>query len=269
LLDAGNTVRVLVRDPDKAKQLFGDVPNVEIVPVQLDDPAAVATGLAESDTAFLAMGSIGIESNLQRVAIQAAASTPELQQLVRLSVLNTGPDSLGINQRAHWSIDLTAQVAGIPYTTIRPAIFSTSLLIAAPEIKTTRTWTGLADTGRVALSDPRDVADVAVRILGDPSTWGQHHDLTGPRQVSWPEALQVLSDELGETLTFRTIDAFELVRRLIKAGVAPGQAELLVTREWAILAGENERTTTTLRDLTGHEPRTIEEFLHENRELFR
>jgi uncharacterized protein YbjT (DUF2867 family) len=154
LLDAGNTVRVLVRDPDKAKQLFGDVPNVEIVPVQLDDPAAVATGLAESDTAFLAMGSIGIEANLQRVAIQAAASTPELQQLVRLSVLNTGPDSLGINQRAHWSIDLTAQVAGIPYTTIRPAIFSTSLLIAAPEIKTTRTWTGLADTGRVALSDP-------------------------------------------------------------------------------------------------------------------
>ena len=250
LLDAGNTVRVLVRDPDKAKQLFGDVPNVEIVPVQLDDPAAVATGLAESDTAFLAMGSIGIEANLQRVAIQAAASTPELQQLVRLSVLNTGPDSLGINQRAHWSIDLTAQVADIPYTTIRPAIFSTSLLIAAPEIKTTRTWTGLADTGRVALSDPRDVADVAVRILGDPSTWGQHHDLTGPRQVSWPEALQVLSDELGETLTFRTIDAFELVRRLIKAGVAPGQAELLVTREWAILAGENERATTTVRDLT-------------------
>jgi uncharacterized protein YbjT (DUF2867 family) len=130
-------VRVLVRDPDKAKQLFGDVPNVEIVPVQLDDPAAVATGLAESDTAFLAMGSIGIEANLQRVAIQAAASTPELQQLVRLSVLNTGPDSLGINQRAHWSIDLTAQVAGIPYTTIRPAIFSTSLLIAAPEINDT------------------------------------------------------------------------------------------------------------------------------------
>jgi uncharacterized protein YbjT (DUF2867 family) len=269
LLDAGHTVRVLVRDPDKAKQLFGDVPTLEIVRVQLDDPAAVATGLAESDAAFLAMGSTGIEANLQRVAIQAAASTPELQQLVRLSVLNTGPDSLGINQRAHWSIDFAAQVAGVPYTTIRPAIFSTSLLIAAPEIKATRIWTGLADTGRVALSDPRDVADVAVRVLGDPSTWGQHHDLTGPRQVSWPEALQVLSDELGETVTFRTIDAFELVRRLIKAGAAPGQAELLVTREWAIMAGENERVTTTVRDLTGHEPCTIEEFLHENHEQFR
>jgi hypothetical protein len=64
-----------------------------------------------------------------------------------------------------------------------------------------------------------------------PGATRQHHDLTGPRQVSWPEALQVLSDELGETVTFRTIDALELVRRLVTAGVAPGQAELLVTRE--------------------------------------
>jgi len=269
LLDAGQSVRVLVRDPGKAAQLFGAAPAVEIVHAQLDDPAAVAAGLAKSDTAFLAMGSVGIEANLQRVAIQAAASTPDLRQLVRLSVLNAGPGSLGINQRGHWSIDFAAQVAGLPYATIRPAIFSASLLAGAPEIRATRTWTGLAGTGRVALSDPRDVADAAVRILGDPSTWGQHHDLTGPRLVSWPEALQVLSGELGETVTFRTTGAFELVRQLTGADVPAGQAELLVTREWAIMAGENERVTTTVRDLTGHEPRTIEDFLHENRELFR
>lgn len=127
LLDAGQTVRVLVRDAGKAGQLFGAAPALEIVHAELDDPAAAA-GLAKSATVFLAMGSIGIEANLQRVAIQAAASTPDLQQLVRLSVLNTGPGSVGINQRGHWSIDFAAQVAGLPYTTIRPAIFSASLL---------------------------------------------------------------------------------------------------------------------------------------------
>ena len=164
---------------------------------------------------------------------------------------------------------IAAQVAGLPYSTIRPAIFSASLLAGAAEIKATRTWTGLAGTGRVALCDPRDVADAAVRVLSDPSTWGQHHDLTGPRQVSWPEALEVLSRELGETVTFRTTGPFELVRRLTSAGVPAGHAELLVTREWAIMASENERVTSTVCDLTGHEPRTIEDFLHENRELFR
>jgi NAD(P)H dehydrogenase (quinone) len=268
LLSTDTQVRVLVRDPEKARQLFGDGPQVEILAAHLADPAAVAAGFKGSDTVFVAMGSIGIEADLQRIAIQAAAATPGLQQLVRLSVLNAGPSSLGINQRGHASIDFAAQVAGISYTTIRPAIFSASVLAGAPEIRATRTWTGLAGTGRVALSDHRDVADAAVRILGDPSAWGQHHDLTGPRQVSWPEAMDVLSAELGQTVTFSTMGAFDLVQRLTKAGVAPGMAELLVTREWAIIAGENERVTPAVRDLTGHEPRTIEDFFHENRALF-
>jgi NAD(P)H dehydrogenase (quinone) len=268
LLSAGTSVRVLVRDPGKAQQLFGDDPHVQVLPTRLDDPAAVAAGLKGSGTVFIAMGSAGIEANLQRIVIQAAAATPELQQLVRLSVLNTGTGSLGINQRGHASIDFAAELAGIPYTTIRPSIFSASVLVGAPEIRATRTWTGLADTGRVALSDHRDVADATVRILTDPSTWGQHHELTGPRQVSWPEAMQVLSAELGQTVAFSTTSSFGLVQRLMQAGVAPGQAELLVTREWAIMAGENERVTQGVRDLTGHEPRTIEDFFHENRALF-
>jgi NAD(P)H dehydrogenase (quinone) len=268
LLSTGTQVRVLVRDPGKARQLFGGGPRVEVLPVALDDPAAVAAGFKGSDTAFVAMGSVGTEANLQRIAIQAAAVTPGFQQLVRLSVLNAGPGSLGINQRGHASLDFAAQLAGIPYTTIRPAIFSASVLAGAPEIRATRSWTGLAGTGRVALSDHRDVADAAVRILSDPSAWGQHYDLTGPRQVSWPEAMAVLSAELGQTVTFRTTGAFDLVQRLTKAGVAPGMAELLVTREWAIIAGENERVTRTVHDLTGHEPRTVEDFFHENRDLF-
>jgi uncharacterized protein YbjT (DUF2867 family) len=85
------------------------------------------------------------------------------------------------------------------------------VLAGAPEIRAARTWTGLADTGQVALGDHRDVADAVVRILTDSSTWGQHYDLTGPRQVSWPEIMQVLSAELGLTVTFRTIGAFDLV----------------------------------------------------------
>jgi NAD(P)H dehydrogenase (quinone) len=269
LLDGGETVRALVRDPAKGRRLFGDAANLNIVPVALDDPAALIKGLAGADTAFLAMGSTGLEANLQRAVIRAAASVPGFQQLVRLSVLNAGPDSLGINQRGHWSIDFAAQAAGIGYTTIRPSIWAASMLAGAPEIKAARTWTGLADTGRVALSHPDDTAEVAVRVLGDPAAWGQHHELTGPRALSWPEALQVLSDELGETVTFRVTDAFGLLQHLVKAGIAPGMAELLVTREWAIMAGENELTTTTVRDLTGHEPRTLEKYLHENRDAFR
>jgi NAD(P)H dehydrogenase (quinone) len=217
---------------------------------------------------FLVMGSVGIEGNLQRAVIQAAAAA-RITQLVRLSVLNASAGSLGINQRAHWNIDFAAQAAGIPYTTICPAIFSASLLAAAAEIRASRTWTGLADNGRVALADHRDVAEAAVRVLTDPVTWGTHYDLTGPRLLTWPETMELLSGEIGEQVSFVTATERELLRRLTSLGVPPGQAELLITREWALLAGENERTTSTVQDLTGHPPRTVEAFLHQNRELFR
>src|SRR5215469_11159161 len=201
----------------------------------------------------LAMGSVGIEGNLQRAVIQVAAAA-RITQLVRLSVLNASPSSLGINQRAQWNIDFAAQAAGIPYTTIRPAIFSASVLAAAAEIRASRTWTGLADTGGVALADHRDVAEAAVRVLTDRATWGTHHDLTGPRLLTWPETMRLLSGELGEQVSFVTTTERELLRRLTSRGVPPGEAELLITREWALLTGENERTTSTVQDLTGHRP---------------
>jgi uncharacterized protein YbjT (DUF2867 family) len=59
LLSTGERVRALVRNPGKARQLLGDVPHAEILPVQLDDPEAVARALAGAGTAFLAMGSVG------------------------------------------------------------------------------------------------------------------------------------------------------------------------------------------------------------------
>ena len=47
-----------------------------------------------------------------------------------------------------------------------------------------------------------------------------------------------------------------------------GTAELLITREWAILAGENDYTTGTFQQITGRPPRPVTEFLHEFRAEF-
>src|SRR5262249_20612928 len=151
-------------------------------------------------------GSIGTQGVLQRIAIGVAAGIPSIRQVTRLSVLNASAGSLGINQRAHHSIDELAGSTSVPYSTIRPAIFSLSLLAAAREVRASRTWTGLAGTGRMALIDHRDAAEAGLRVLTDPTLWGTHHDLTGPALVSWPEALELLSAELGEPVRFRVTD---------------------------------------------------------------
>ena len=75
--------------------------------------------------------------------------------------------------------------------------------------------------------------------------------LTGPASLSWPEALELLSAELGEPVTFRVAAEQQFLQRLTDAGVPAGTAELLITREWAILAGENDYTTATFAQITG------------------
>ena len=105
-------------------------------------------------------------------------------------------------------------------------------------------------------------------MLTDPALWGTHHELTGPVAMSWPEALELLSAELGEPVSFRVAAERQFLDRLIGAGMPAGEAELLIAREWAILAGENDCTTETFQKLTGRPPRTVTEFLHEHRAEF-
>ena len=268
LLGAGHSVDALVRDPDKARRTFGESDGLHIRATRLEDLVDVGDGLYGARALFIGMGSIGVEGVLQRVAISAAAANASIEQVTRLAVLNTSADSRGINQRAHFSIDRFAASLGIPYSTIRPAIFSSSLIAGAPEIRASRTWTGLANTGRMALIDHRDASEVGFRVLTDRTLWGAHHDFTGPVPMSWPEALELLSAELGQSVQFRVSTERELLDGLIAAGVPAGQAELLIAREWAILAGENDYTTDSFERITGRPPRPVAEFLHDYRAQF-
>jgi uncharacterized protein YbjT (DUF2867 family) len=112
------------------------------------------------------------------------------------------------------------------------------------------------------------VAEAGLHVLTDPALWGAHHNLTGSALMSWPEALELLSAELGEPVTFRVAAERQFLARLTGAGVPTGTAELLITREWAILAGENDHTTDTFQQITGRPPRPVAEFLHDYRAEF-
>ena len=114
----------------------------------------------------------------------------------------------------------------------------------------------------------RDAAEAGLRVLSDAALWGAHHELTGPAPMSWPDALELLSAELGEPVAFQVATERQLLERLMRAGLPAGTVELLITREWAILAGENEYMTGTFRRITGRSPRPVADFLHDYRAEF-
>jgi uncharacterized protein YbjT (DUF2867 family) len=72
LLARGDAVAALVRDPDKARRVFGEPDGLNIRPTRLDDPRDLPEAFDGIRTVFIAMGSVGIEGVLQRIAINAA-----------------------------------------------------------------------------------------------------------------------------------------------------------------------------------------------------
>lgn len=271
LLAHGSQVRVLVRDPGKAQRLFGDAAaggELEIRGGELSDGAAVRAAFAGAAAGYLALGATGPQHGLEEQVIAAAADAG-LPQLVRQAVLSAGPGSLGINQRAHAGLDDLARRSGLPYTSLRPAVFMTSVLgPAAAQIRRTRSWAGRARRGRNPLIDPRDVAVAASAVLRDSRQWGSPIELTGPAAYSWPDVAGALTRELGVPVTFEALDPAELRARLAAQEIPAGLADLLIAREAATEAGENDRVTGDVKRLTGRPARTLEAFLHEHRAEF-
>jgi uncharacterized protein YbjT (DUF2867 family) len=95
VLARGDTVAALVRDPGKARRAFGEPNGLHIRPTRLDDPRDLTEAFDGIRTVFIAMASIGIEGVVQRIAINTAAGISSIEQVTRLSVLNTSADSFG------------------------------------------------------------------------------------------------------------------------------------------------------------------------------
>ena len=90
LLSQGAHVRVLVRDPDKARAAFGE--RVDLVSGDLQDASSVSVALKGVDSVFLNSPSLEGFVEMQRTLIDAAAATG-IGHLVRLSVAGAAPDS--------------------------------------------------------------------------------------------------------------------------------------------------------------------------------
>jgi uncharacterized protein YbjT (DUF2867 family) len=265
---AGEKVRVLVRDRDKAKKTFDDLYDIEIVDGAFDDEAVLATAFDGADGAFLALGSSPDQIRLENAVIDGAVRA-ELPHLVKLSSIATSHDSALVVGRIHAEIQDHLVASGLSYTLLYPASFANNLLYAARSVSAENSWTGAAPTGRVSYIDIRDLSEVAALVLRDPALHGKTYDLSGPDAYTFPEIAQLLSRILGQPVTYVPVAPEDRRVELLRRGVPDFFAELLLSLETGAEAGQMSAVTSTLKELLGHEPRTVEDFLIENAAQFR
>lgn len=112
--------------------------------------------------------------------------------------------------------------------------------------------------------DARDVADVVVAALGGGDRWtGRTLDLTGPRLLSFRQAVAELAGAAGREMTYVPVPARDYGAALGEFGVPAGEAEFLVELFETTLDGRNAAVSEGVREVLGREPRDFAEFAEE------
>ena len=255
LMDRGDRPCIFVRDPKKARRLFGD--RVEI---RVGDLADMSSALAGIRDLFLLNS--GPDLSVRDRAAAFAARAAGVRHLVKLSTLDV---STGIGTGSwHARGEDAVRESGVPFTFIRSSAFMSNALSWAHAIKSEgalRTSTG---SGKIAFIHPGDIADVAVKALTTRAHDGEALVITGPQALTYGEMASRIGAAIGKTIRFEEISDEEA-----RPDFDPDYADALVDIWRAIREGRLATVTDGVQEVLGREPVTFDQWAQENAGAFR
>ena len=108
--------------------------------------------------------------------------------------------------------------------------------------------------------DVDDIADAAAAALTEDGHAGQLYELTGPRLLTFGEAVDEIARASGRPLRFVTITPDEFAGGMAEAGVPAEMAALVMELFTTVLDGRNSHVTDGVRRALGREPRDFTEY---------
>ncbi|MFE6522948.1 NAD(P)H-binding protein [Streptomyces sp. NPDC057794] len=110
--------------------------------------------------------------------------------------------------------------------------------------------------------DVEDVADVAAAVLSEPGRHaGRVYELTGPRGLTWAEAVELISRASGLPIVYRRVSPAEYTAMLVKEGWSEDEAQHLTEMFVLLERGATAWTTDDVATVLGRAPRTFEDFV--------
>jgi uncharacterized protein YbjT (DUF2867 family) len=247
-------VRVLVRDPEKAK-LLADA-GAELAVGDLDVPASIDQAMAGVDTVVLV--SPGVPA--QELNVVASAARAGVRHVVKATSNASAHSPIA---RRRWQTEIEAGLATseMPHTLLRSNAYMQNVLALAPAIAKTSSFGSSAGNGRIGMVDARDVAAVAAVIAASPAPHaGKTYRLTGPELISNYDVAAVLSKLLGRTITYRELSFDQDKHAMIRAGVPEQVAEMNAQAFTMIADGDAAWLTDDVPSLLGRPARSFEQF---------
>ncbi|MFJ5679133.1 NAD(P)H-binding protein [Streptomyces sp. NPDC093097] len=192
----------------------------------------------------------------------ARAEAARVQRLVLLSGRGAdtwGDSAFGLDMR---SAEDAVRGSALEWTVLRPSNFAQNFdedVFHAPLV-----------AGELALPagavpepfiDVEDVADAAAAVLTETGRHaGRVYELTGPRALTFGEAVELISRASGRPLSYRQISSAAYAATLVEQGLSEDDAHHVAEMFVLMERGLMSTTTDDLVTVLGRAPRTFEDY---------
>ncbi|MDQ0834149.1 uncharacterized protein YbjT (DUF2867 family) [Streptomyces achromogenes] len=158
------------------------------------------------------------------------------------------------------------RTSGADWTVVRAAWFAQNFS-EGPLVEGLRSGGELVFPGgevQEPFVDLRDVADVVVNALTEGDRYvGRTLDVSGPRLLTFREAVAEVGRAAGRELTYTPVSARQYGEQLAALGVPPEETAFLVELFESLLDGRNACLSAGVQEVLGREPRDFAEFARE------
>ncbi|MFS8111429.1 NmrA family transcriptional regulator [Rhizobium jaguaris] len=111
--------------------------------------------------------------------------------------------------------------------------------------------------------DADDLADVAVEILTNPHHRNQTYELTGPRSLTFRDAVSEIAAASGRAIEYETVPIDAFIAEMTAAGLPPETTDLLHELFTQVLDGRNSDVMDGVRQVLGRPPRDFSDYARE------
>lgn len=190
-----------------------------------------------------------------------AAKFAQVKHLVRSSGAGANSESPYFMPKTQGEIDDLIKESGIPYTLTLPTSFMQNFVnFFAHDIKNGTVYQPVGD-GKMGWVDVRDIAAVNTEVLRNPEKFkNQELTITGAENLSYAEALKIISSTIEQSIDFIDIPATNANAAMKDFDMPQFNIDMLSSLNQIIKAGYAEGTTSTVEDITGKAPISFSQF---------
>jgi len=251
VLDAGEPVRVIARDPARLSPRVRE--RVEVVTGSHGDIDVVSKAFAGADSVFWlvppdprAKSAEDAYVGFSRPAIDAFAGQG-VARVVGISALGRGVPGYAGHVSASLAMDDLIAETGVGYRALTMPSFMDNTLRQAAAIRDDGVFAVPASADfKAPICATRDVAAVAARLLLDHSWSGPGAvPVLGPEDLSFTDMARIISEVLGKPVRFQSVPIESFRAALAQRGMSEAMAQATV-----------DMMTAKERGLDNAEPRT-------------